>query len=120
MIPWMIIAILVLLVLFGVIAVIMAYKNKGKKKEPDYYTFFVLGLVWLPFGIFELIRNDMPTFFILGLTFFAIGITHKDKWKKNHVSFKKYPKYKKILTIGTIILGALVFLALIVLYLLKR
>ena len=70
--PWVMVAILVLLVLFGAIAIIN--RKKIKKKPTDYYNLFVIGITWLPLGII-LMANDVsigPFFFFVGLLVFII------------------------------------------------
>ena len=75
---WIMIAIVVLLVLFGIIAVVLAGKNKGKKRSTDYYALFTMGIIWLPFGIIMwLIDRDSS----LGMIFIILGavLIWKDK-----------------------------------------
>ncbi|MFH1522707.1 MAG: hypothetical protein ABIE43_02705 [Patescibacteria group bacterium] len=75
-IPYIFIAISALLIL-GVIIAIVAIKKKGKH-EPDYRTFFIMGIIWLPLGI----ATDNPSFWAMGLIFIAIGLANKSKWRK--------------------------------------
>ena len=105
------IAIIVLLII-GLVVAVIAYKNK-KKMAPDYYTYFVIGLVWIPIGIINLIANGNGTFFILGLVFMAIGMSHKDEWKKNHVTLAHFPKAKKRIIITAIVLGLVFFVGIV-------
>ena len=114
MILWILIVIGVLLII-GVVLAIIAFKNKGKKHEPDYYAFFVMGLCWLPLGIVFMATGNpaFSVFFILGLVYFIIGITNKDKWKSNHKAWKHLSKKeKKFRTIVLVLLGLLVVLGL--------
>jgi len=65
-------------------------RNEGKATEPNYYTFFKMGVVWLPAGIactiaFHLL--DMS--FVIGIpltamgaVYLAIGLSNRDKWHK--------------------------------------
>jgi flagellar basal body-associated protein FliL len=84
MIPWILIAILVLIVLLGIIAIV-SIKRKGKQKQ-NYYSLFIMGAIWVPFGLFIMTLFPDTTigsiFFILGWIYFVIGTMHKDKWDK--------------------------------------
>jgi uncharacterized membrane protein YidH (DUF202 family) len=73
--PWIAIAILVLLLLFGIVAVLVARKNPA---EPDYRAFFYLGLIFTFIGI----GSENVSLWPMGLCFLAIGMLNKDKWKK--------------------------------------
>jgi amino acid transporter len=116
MIFWIIVGLLVLLLLVFIGALAL---RKDKKLPPtDYYTFFVIGIVWLIFGIPMMITSDSPTFFILGLVFTAIGLLHKNEWKKGREAnkwenlSKDQKRMKQIFLwtlLGLIILGLLVF-----------
>ena len=79
------ISVAVLIILLGIIAVIIA-KRKGKHKT-DYYSLFVMGAIWVPFGLIISYMEPDTTigniFFILGWIYFVIGIANKDKWKKD-------------------------------------
>ena len=114
--PWILIAILVLLIVLGIIVAIATFSKK-KKHKPDYYTFFVIGIIWTVFGLVP--GNQF--FFILGLVFMALGLAHKKEWKKNRQSWKKMTKKQRIviqvlLALGVILLAALVLYT----FLLKR
>jgi len=108
--------ILIILVVFGVIAGVLAYKNKGKKRGLDYYNFFIMGAIWLPFGILMKFIEGSESigniFFILGLIYFVIGLSNKDKWEKN-----KMPPLIKNKWVRGIIIGLLtLFLFLGIIY----
>jgi len=112
MMPWMTLAVASLIVILGIMMAIISYKNKGKtKRGPDYYTFFLMGLIWLPIGIFQLITGGSSIFFILSLLFLGIGFSHKKDWKKNHVSFSKFSGNKKKIALA-VIMGLSVFVLL--------
>lgn len=72
---WLILSILILL---SVILIVFLLLNKNKKQPFDYYTFFIVGIVWLILGIS--LKNY--SLFILGLIFTITGLTNKNKWKK--------------------------------------
>ena len=118
----MILSVLVLLVLFGVIAIAFTVVRKGKRKPTDYYAFFVMGITWLPFGIIMMLTTEGSIgnfFFILGLVYLAIGLVHKDEWKKNHRTWKQLKKgERKFKVIAFVVLGILLLIA-VALYLVK-
>ena len=100
MISLILVLILFLIIIFGVIYI--AFKQK-KKTPQDYYTFFVMGLTWLPIGI--ALNNSF--FYIMGFVFMIVGLVNKDKWKNGHKPWSKMTnnekKIKKLL-IGVVIL----------------
>jgi hypothetical protein len=66
----------VLVVLFLIIFIL---KKRGviEDSEPDYRTFFIIGLAFFPIGI----ATGNPGLWAMGLVFFILGITNKDKWQ---------------------------------------
>jgi len=113
-IPWILIAVLIMLILLGVIAI---YVLKGKKRPTDYYSLFTIGIIWFIIGI--PLENSILS--ILGLVFMITGLIHKKDWKKNHRKWKDLDKIeKKISTIIMIILGILVLAGLVVLLLVQK
>jgi uncharacterized membrane protein YhaH (DUF805 family) len=112
MIPAIMIAIAVLAVLFAVIAIVV---RRGEKREPDYRTFFILGIAFLPVGI----ATDNPGLWGMGAVFLAVGLVNRDKWKDQ----PKWPelspaarRFKLIILIGL----AVLLLATLFFYLLGR
>jgi formate hydrogenlyase subunit 3/multisubunit Na+/H+ antiporter MnhD subunit len=93
MIPWILIIIAILIITLAIVF-IATIKNK-KKHEPDYYTFFVMGLIFLPLGIIGMMRDNYSVFFILGLVFIAVGLVNKDKWRKDTIFNRNSKKRKK-------------------------
>ena len=67
----------ILTVLLGVIAIYVANKNKGQKRETDYRAFFILGISFLPIGI----ATENPGLWGMGAVFLAIGLANRSKWK---------------------------------------
>ena len=114
MVQWMLIMIGVIIILVGV--VFMVFLRKGKNLKPDYYAFFVMGLIWLPLGI--PLKNYGLS--VMGLIFLIISLVNKDKWKQNRrKSYKNMNKNEKIVfSLVTILLGLLVLIGFIF-YLIK-
>jgi hypothetical protein len=106
--PWILVTIAVLVVLLAIVAIYYNKNSKGAHK-PDYYTFFVMGIIWFPFGVIF----DMPVFYILGLVFMLSGIVNKDKWKENHKAAlinKKPLKVMLLIGLALFFLLGLIFL----------
>ncbi len=74
-IPWLLVAIGVLLVLFLVVA-LWRWKY-GKKPLLDYKTLFYVGLVWLAIGL----PLGMIEIWLAGLLFIAVGLAKRGEWK---------------------------------------
>ena len=102
--PWLIIAIGVLIILFAVIA---WQANRIKKRPVDYYTFFIIGIIWLPFGI----ATGNTSLWMLGLIFTIIGLAHRSEWKKNRVRWcdltEEEKRFKRIIIIALTIVFVL-------------
>ena len=112
---WIIISILILLVVFGILAII-GLKMQGKKKRPvDYQTWFTMGIIWTGIGI--PLKNYALS--IMGIVFMIVSIVHKKEWKKNHKANKweklssKEQKFKLWILLT---LGILMFIGLVVLF----
>ena len=115
MIPWILIAIAIVLVIFGVLSLLLLRK---KKRPIDYYSLFIIGIIWFIFGI---IVRENYFFWIMGLTFMAIGLINKDKWKSNRRRWGDMDKdERKLMIIIMIILGVLVLAGLVALFLVDK
>jgi hypothetical protein len=66
-----------ILVILFLIVFILKKRGVIEDSEPDYRTFFIIGLAFFPIGIAT--RN--PGLWGMGLVFFILGITNRDKWK---------------------------------------
>ncbi len=99
------------IILLGIvsIAILIYKKRKGIKQDPDYRTFFIMGIIWTVFGIIP----DNQFFLIIGIAFMAIGLLNKNKWKKPKPWNKLSKEEKKLKKLTMIILGILVLLGLI-------
>ena len=115
MIPWIIIAITLTVVLLGAVFVIRIKNNKGKPIDPDYRTWFIIGITWIPLGL----ATENSVFWIMGIVFMILGLANKDKWKKQKKLSELKPKERKsrILVLG--ILGLLFLFGVVVLLLTK-
>jgi len=96
------VGIAVLIVLF---AMILIYRNKGQKIEPDYRVFLILGITWLPLGI----ATDNPGFLGMGAVFMVIGLANRSKWKQEPKWSELDPQKRR--TKFLLILGLTVLLA---------
>jgi hypothetical protein len=106
-IPWILIAVGVFLILFIFLVFLLI---KKKKRAPDYYTFFIVGIIWLPIGI----ATGNHALSAMGVVFAIVGLINKKKWKENRRIWKKMDKdEKKITVIVIIMLSILVLLGLI-------
>jgi len=80
------IATIAILVIIGIIATLMVWKNReeGEFEEPNYQTFFILGITFLPMGIVFIfvIGPAFIGFTVIGLAYLAIGLVNRDKWRK--------------------------------------
>lgn len=60
--------------------------RKKEKRQTDYRSFFMIGVVWLPTGLIFLLMeksSGMGSFFlVMGLAYLAIGLANRDKWGK--------------------------------------
>ena len=90
--PLIIFAIIFLLIILGGILVFFVWKQKKEEKheEPNYYAFFVMGMIWLPVGLIYMVATmtlavEIPfligiPLFSIGLIYFVIGSANRDKW----------------------------------------
>ena len=111
-IPWL--AISIGLLLLGLLVVgVMVYRYRDEPIEPDYRTFFILGVIWLPLGL----GTDNPAFWIIGLAFMAIGLANHAKWK-DAPRWRDLPDHQRrvrLVVLG-VILGLVLLTGLILVY----
>ena len=100
------IILMVLLLLLGVTMMILTRKQKRK---PNYKTFFILGITWIPMGI----AIDNRMFTIAGIIFMLVGLLNKSKWKKERKWNELTPSEKKFKLIVIISLSVLLLLGII-------
>jgi len=117
--PWIIISIGVLIILLAIVALFVKKTQKGKQRPTDYYTFFIIGIIWIAIG-FPL---DNYALSIIGLIFTIWGLAHKSEWKKNHEACKwenlskQERKFKIWLIVGLGILLLIGLIAFLITYL---
>ncbi|MHA1989094.1 MAG: hypothetical protein ACW98D_20930 [Promethearchaeota archaeon] len=101
--------------ILGVLAIVFIKAKEGKHKV-DYYSLFLIGLIWIAVGL----PLNNSVLWIIGLVFLIIGLANKDKWKKNKAEWKKMNKRQKnMLYIATVMLFLLLVAGIIVFWLTK-
>jgi dolichyl-phosphate-mannose--protein O-mannosyl transferase len=90
-IPWVLVAILVILALLGVVAVVAIRKRKQPTRV-DYRNYFVMGVVFLATGVFLILlpwflhgEVSLPMggfFLVMGLAYTISGLLNREKWGK--------------------------------------
>lgn len=114
--------ILALVILFAVIAIIFA--KKGKKREADYYALFIMGVTWLPLGLFMWLVGNSGignVFSIIGAVYLIIGLKHRKKWKKSRqVSGKLTGKEKRHRVVIVVVLTLLFLIGVVSFYSVDR
>lgn len=104
--PWILISLVTLLIL---LLLFVVFIRKKKKFGPDYYAFFIMGIIWVAFGI------PTKNFGLagMGVVFSIWGIVHKKEWKQNHRNWSQLTKKEQKLKMWVIIaLSILVLLGL--------
>lgn len=110
---WVLISVAIAIIILGILAILFIKAKEGKHKV-DYYSLFIMSIIWLATGI--LLGNS--ALWILGIVFLVISLSNKDKWKKNRADWKKITKKQKdILYIATAMLFLLLVAGIIVFWL---
>jgi hypothetical protein len=97
---WIFVALIGVLVILGIFAV-YAWRGKGvRRHETDYYSLFVMGLLWVLIGGFFMFFQgfEFNGLFALGLIFLIAGLANRDKWKKKKKLTKDQQRLKIALT----------------------
>ena len=91
-IAWMGIAVAILALVVGALAVWMLKKRKkeGTQGETNWRTFFITGAIMTPIGLIFLLLSIIRdySFFsflpilLIGVVYLTIGLVNKDKWGK--------------------------------------
>ena len=112
---WILVSVAVVIIVLGILAIFFIKAKEGKHKV-DYYSLFIMGVIWIAAGI----PLDNTALWILGILFFIIGLANKDKWKKNRMDWKKITKKQKnILYIAIAMLFLLLVSGILVFWLTK-
>lgn len=76
---WYILAVLAGLAL---VALIVTAKKKVDR-EPNYYQFFIIGIVWVGAGTAIYTSSGNPGLLAMGVVFTALGLLNRDKWDRD-------------------------------------
>lgn len=102
---WLIFSTVIAVALVVVLVAVIAYNNKNKSQEaePDYRTFFILGITFLPVGI----ATKNPGLWGMGAVFMIFGLANRNKWKEEPAWSEQSPeskRFKSAIIIGLIVL----------------
>lgn len=96
---WTIFSVLILVVLVGVAAMFL-YLSRGKNHKTDYFSLFIIGLVWFIAGI-PLANSAL---WVIGLVFIVVGVANSRKWKSyKRLKWKELSRSQKLFKIWTLI-----------------
>lgn len=98
---WILTSVLIFVSFLAVLA--SALKKKGRI---DYYSFFSMGIIFIPIGV--VIKNYF--FSVFGLVLTIIGILNRKKWEKPKAWYELSPQEKKAKRIVFFILAGFLFL----------
>jgi predicted membrane channel-forming protein YqfA (hemolysin III family) len=109
-ITWILITVAAL-VAIAALMVLLNSKKKGKPKETDYRSFFLMGISWLLIGfpLMLIYRETFNALFVMGMVFTIMGAVNKDKWKDEPL-----PKNQKMMWAG--VFAAMLVLAAVAAY----
>ena len=119
--PWILIAVAVFIIFFVIIVNLFR-----KKRSPNYYNLFIMGVIWTVAGLLPIfiqgfnLENLSSNFLLFtGVILLIIGLANKDKWRIGGKTWDQLtPEEKKFKFIFIIILAGIVLAGFIV-YLLK-
>jgi len=108
-VPWILIAVLVVL---AILAILVLFYRKKYKARTDYYSLFMIGIVWIAIGV------PLKNFFLwgLGLVFMIAGLAHKNEWKKGHKTWKQLSKKEQKMKMTIMIILGVVLLVGVLLF----
>jgi LPXTG-motif cell wall-anchored protein len=85
-VPWILVAIGLLVLLLGVVV----WKRRKKPGPTDYRSYFIMGIVWIASGVILFLLpwllygeefNSVGSFFLaIGLGYAVVGLINRDKW----------------------------------------
>ncbi|MFH0869334.1 MAG: hypothetical protein V1839_03840 [archaeon] len=83
---WPILGAVVAILIIVLLAVFIVKMRKGGwKRTIDYKNYFIMGVIWLPFGMMMALIFDNSVgmvFAAMGAAYLAIGLKNRDKWGK--------------------------------------
>ena len=73
--------------------------SRGESVGPNYYAWFVLGLIWFVFGVGTAFFFKLPSYWgfaAMGLLFLVLGLSKKDQWRKPRRFSELSPEERRI------------------------
>lgn len=108
--PWILISVLIVLILLAIVAVWFKKKNK---RPTDYFTLFIIGIIWMGFGI--PLKNYALS--VAGTFLMVIGLVNKGKWDANRIHWSDLTEEeKKMRKFIMVVLGILLLAGFILWY----
>ena len=112
---WLAFGLAIMVIVAGILTIILNLKPKGK--SIDYYSLFIIGVIWVLAG--AAIQNY--PFSVLGAIFILVGLVKKREWEQNKKHWNKLNRDERRLVFAMIvILGLLVLAGIYVLLLIKN
>ncbi len=77
--------------------------RRGEKFKPDYQAWFVIGLIWMVVGLVVSLAAKNPGYYgftVMGLVFFTLGLKNRDKWQERERFEDLTPAQKRIKLVG--------------------
>ena len=106
---WILILIMIIILFLLFLAIKL---SQGKKHKTDYKGLFVIGIIWLPFGI---IFNNYALL-IISIIFITLGLINKDKWKSRKEILSNMTEHEKKLRFWIIGILTLILIAGIIVF----
>jgi len=79
-----------------VVGILATREAKRNPQPPDYYAYYIFGIIFTGAGVTFMVTLETPAFMILGLVFLAIGLANKDKWDTEKWESRKKSKKKEM------------------------
>jgi integral membrane sensor domain MASE1 len=76
---WTLVSVVIMLVMVALLTLYVFFSHKGPSRGPDYYSLFIMGLLWLALG-FPL---DSAVLSLVGAVLMLIAWMHRDRWEAN-------------------------------------
>jgi len=105
---------LILSIIIGLVVVallvwfIVDPKKRKEAFKPNFRTFFIIGMIWLPAGI---AMNNLALWG-LGLVFLIAGLVNRNKWKEERKWSDLSPSEKRIKIVLLMVVSLLVLITL--------